>query len=382
MKPANVLLDDDGNAYLSDFGIAEDLTDWREIIPPASLGYYSPEQLRGEEVTPASDIYGLGMVVQDVVNGRHGDVRVADVISRATADDPDSRYRDAGEVAVALREALDLPGPRPRAGDVQTEERNPYKGLHAFAEADADDFFGRDALVDRLVARMAESAEGSRFLAVVGPSGSGKSSVVRAGLIPTLRAGALPGSDSWFYVEMLPGGHPMEELEAALQRIAVDPPTACWTSWSGASGASSSWSSASCPTTGASWCSSSISSKRSSRWSRRNRPETSSCRASSPRRRTADSSPDRRHASGGLLRPSAVVPGPRRVDANPDGDHRAADGGGARAGDRRPGGSGSGSFPSSRSSRRWSRMCPIGRVRCRCCSTPSPSSSSADAAAP
>ena len=224
VKPANVLLDDDGNAYLSDFGIAEDLTDWREVVPPASLGYYSPEQLRGEEVTPASDIYGLGMVVQDVVNGRHGDARVADVISRATADDPESRYRDAGEVAVALREALDLQGPRPRAGDVQTEERNPYKGLHAFAEADADDFFGRDALVDRLVARMAESTEGSKFLAVVGPSGSGKSSVVRAGLIPTLRAGALPGSDSWFYVEMLPGGHPMEELEAALQRIAVDPP--------------------------------------------------------------------------------------------------------------------------------------------------------------
>jgi DNA-binding SARP family transcriptional activator/class 3 adenylate cyclase/ABC-type glycerol-3-phosphate transport system substrate-binding protein len=224
VKPANVLLDDDGNAYLSDFGIAEDLTDWREVIPPASLGYYSPEQLRGEEVTPASDIYGLGMVVQDVVNGRHGDVRVADVISRATADDPESRYRDAVDVAVALRDALDFPVPRPRAGDGEVEERNPYKGLHAFAEADADDFFGRDALVDRLVARMAESGEGSRFLAVVGPSGSGKSSVVRAGLIPTLRAGALPGSDRWFYVEMLPGGHPMEELEAALQRIAVDPP--------------------------------------------------------------------------------------------------------------------------------------------------------------
>ena len=120
VKPANVLLDDDGNAYLSDFGIAEDLTDWREVIPPASLGYYSPEQLRGEEVTPASDIYGLGMVVQDVVNGRHGDARVADVISRATADDPDSRYRDAGEVAVALREALDFPGPRARTSDAQS----------------------------------------------------------------------------------------------------------------------------------------------------------------------------------------------------------------------------------------------------------------------
>jgi DNA-binding SARP family transcriptional activator/class 3 adenylate cyclase/ABC-type glycerol-3-phosphate transport system substrate-binding protein len=223
VKPANVLLDDDGNAYLSDFGIAEDLTDWREVIPPASLGYYSPEQLRGEEVTPSSDVYGLGMIVQDLVNGRHGDPRVADVISRATADDPDSRYREAGDVAVALRDALGfrLPG---ISTDGTVGERNPYKGLHAFAEADADDFFGRDALVDRLVRRMAEAVEGSRFLAVVGPSGSGKSSVVRAGLIPTLRAGALPGSDRWFFLEMLPGSHPMEELEAALQRIAVDPP--------------------------------------------------------------------------------------------------------------------------------------------------------------
>jgi DNA-binding SARP family transcriptional activator/class 3 adenylate cyclase/ABC-type glycerol-3-phosphate transport system substrate-binding protein len=224
VKPANVLLDEDGNAYLSDFGIAEDLTDWREVMPPASLGYYSPEQLRGEEVTPSSDIYGLGMVVQDLVNGRHSDPRVADVISRATADDPSSRYQEAGELAVALREALGFRLPGTPAGAGEVEERNPYKGLHAFAEADADDFFGRDSLVDRLVGRLAEHVEGSRFLAVVGPSGSGKSSVVRAGLIPTLRAGALPGSDRWFFIEMLPGAHPMEELETALERIAVDPP--------------------------------------------------------------------------------------------------------------------------------------------------------------
>ena len=105
------------------------------------------------------------------------------------------------------------------------EERNPYKGLHSFVEADADDFFGRDALIDSLVARLAEPVEGARFLAVVGASGSGKSSAVRAGLIPTLRAGALPGSDRWFYLEMLPGSHPFEELESALQHVAVDPPS-------------------------------------------------------------------------------------------------------------------------------------------------------------
>src|SRR5438874_878779 len=74
------------------------------------------------------------------------------------------------------------------------EARNPYKGLRAFAEDDAEDFFGRETLTEHLVERLAQT----RFLAVVGPSGSGKSSVVRAGLLPRLRAGALPGSERWY----------------------------------------------------------------------------------------------------------------------------------------------------------------------------------------
>ena len=67
------------------------------------------------------------------------------------------------------------------------EQENPYKGLRAFGEDDAADFFGRETLTARLLARLAASEELSRFLAVVGPSGSGKSSVVRAGLLPMLR---------------------------------------------------------------------------------------------------------------------------------------------------------------------------------------------------
>ena len=225
VKPANVLLDEEGNAYLSDFGIAEDLADWREVIPASSLSYRSPEQLRGEETTPRSDIYGLGVVVQELLDGRRGLApEVGDVIARATADDPEARYRDARELAEALRDALGLSVRRP-ATPTPVEVRNPFKGLRPFREADADDFFGRDTLVDRLVSRLAEDAAGSRFLAVVGPSGSGKSSVARAGLVPALRRGALPGSEGWFYAEMLPGAHPLEELEAALLRVAVNPPT-------------------------------------------------------------------------------------------------------------------------------------------------------------
>jgi len=61
-------------------------------------------------------------------------------------------------------------------------------------------------------------------LALVGPSGSGKSSAVKAGLVPALREGAIPGSEKWFVADMVPGSHPLEELEMALWPIAVDPP--------------------------------------------------------------------------------------------------------------------------------------------------------------
>jgi WD40 repeat protein/class 3 adenylate cyclase len=97
---------------------------------------------------------------------------------------------------------------------------NPYKGLRAFEEGDAVDFFGREELVEELVKRVKHT----RFLAVVGPSGSGKSSVVRAGLIPALRRGAIAGSDAWHIADMFPGAHPLDGLESALLRAAPDPP--------------------------------------------------------------------------------------------------------------------------------------------------------------
>jgi WD40 repeat protein/DNA-binding XRE family transcriptional regulator len=105
---------------------------------------------------------------------------------------------------------------------------NPYKGLRAFGEADAPDFFGRESLTQRLAARLAEEAETARFLAVVGPSGSGKSSVVSAGLLPLLRQQQRPGGRGapWtpLVVELTPGTHPFEELEAGLLRVATNPP--------------------------------------------------------------------------------------------------------------------------------------------------------------
>ena len=74
-----------------------------------------------------------------------------------------------------------------------TRSRNPYRGLRAFTEADAPDFFGRSAIVRQVVDRLAEPDPDARFVAVVGPSGCGKSSLVRAGVVPALRDGASGG---------------------------------------------------------------------------------------------------------------------------------------------------------------------------------------------
>jgi WD40 repeat protein/class 3 adenylate cyclase len=87
----------------------------------------------------------------------------------------------------------------------------PYKGLAAFEESDAAYFYGRERLVGELAARTV----GMGLLGVVGPSGSGKSSVVMAGLLPSLGAGLLPGSERWGHAILRPGEHPLDALEAA-----------------------------------------------------------------------------------------------------------------------------------------------------------------------
>jgi hypothetical protein len=105
--------------------------------------------------------------------------------------------------------------------------RNPYKGLLAFTENDARDFFGREALIDELVKTMqtaltceSKGGQQARMLTVVlGPSGSGKSSVVRAGLLPCLREGRVLNSKEWVYLDpIFPGAHPLEALAVSLAK--------------------------------------------------------------------------------------------------------------------------------------------------------------------
>ena len=100
--------------------------------------------------------------------------------------------------------------------------RCPYKGLARFEAADADYFCGRERLVAALIARLAVD----RFVAVIGASGSGKSSLLGAGLLPALAGGALPGSERWPTVVFRPGRDPRASAAAALAGLFGQPPEA------------------------------------------------------------------------------------------------------------------------------------------------------------
>ncbi len=137
-------------------------------------------------------------------------------------DARENRYETAIPVLVEL---LNKPSSTPAMPpEPAFEPRNPYKGLRAFTGDDAHDFFGRDALINDLAATLegmltaeAQSQQCVRLLAVVGPSGSGKSSVVMAGLLPRLREGRLPDSERWVYLDpIVPGMRPIEALTLAL----------------------------------------------------------------------------------------------------------------------------------------------------------------------
>ncbi len=254
IKPANILFDDAGRALLGDFGIA--LASDERATPAAALSagspiFAAPEQLRREPVGPEADVHALAILAYSLLAGRTPFADAADepsalrhqlhdpvppvsrfrpglpvaldeVLAVATAKAPSDRYATATGFARAFRAAA-LGGvvrnpPQPSA----PTPRNPYVGLQAFGETDAAVFYGRTRLVRELLEHLNQPDQ--RLLVLVGPSGSGKSSVVRAGLLPAIRSGTLPGSDLWFTTSMTPGHQPYEALETALLRVAADPP--------------------------------------------------------------------------------------------------------------------------------------------------------------
>jgi DNA-binding SARP family transcriptional activator/WD40 repeat protein len=136
-------------------------------------------------------------------------------VGRASADRGDLRAAEA-EVAATVG---DLQATRERTDLYLVEEPSgpasevcPFRGLAPFDSAHAEYFFGRERLVADLLARLV----GGTLIAVVGPSGSGKSSLIRAGLLPALADGGLPGSTRWRQALLRPGEDPTAELGRAL----------------------------------------------------------------------------------------------------------------------------------------------------------------------
>jgi WD40 repeat protein/class 3 adenylate cyclase len=191
----------------------------------------------GEPAVEEEGYFGLGLhLTARICSAAHGgQVLVSQSTSSVCgeADLPGVEFRDMGE---HLLKDFDRPErlyqlvidglanefPPPRTLDKQTvddaafrpEVGTPYKGLESFQPQDAEFFFGREELIADLAGRLAAST----FLAVVGPSGSGKSSVVRAGLVPAIWTGAhgLAQQRDWKVVILTPGAHPLEELAVRL----------------------------------------------------------------------------------------------------------------------------------------------------------------------
>jgi DNA-binding SARP family transcriptional activator/WD40 repeat protein len=206
---SNVLLDETGNAYLSDFsvGLADSSTSIDGDI--ADFSVLAHRLLTGREPRNVEDGYELSVRGTDVSRS------IAEVLDAALVRREFSRI---DHLLRDLRRAtgLDAPDRVPESGlRARSSARNPYKGLRAFQEADAGDFYGRADLVEKLVRMLDEN----RLVAVVGPSGSGKSSLVKAGLTARLRDG---GSRVRLVTEMFPGAFPFEELEGALMRVGVN----------------------------------------------------------------------------------------------------------------------------------------------------------------
>jgi WD40 repeat protein/serine/threonine protein kinase len=226
--PADRLVAGDERVLIGDLGIAKDLD--KHIATATLVGgtplYRAPEQSDPRaEITPAADVYAATAIVWYALAGARppaiNDVenRLAalptawrTVMARGMALQPQDRFASMTDWRTAMLQSLaaddgDEEVDLPTAVGFQAPSC-PYKGLAAYQPEDAPYFFGRETLVDDILRRL----QMNRVLVVGGPSGSGKSSVVRAGLIPALKAGALPQSDTWRFALFTPGRDPITEL--------------------------------------------------------------------------------------------------------------------------------------------------------------------------
>ncbi len=211
-----------------------DLT--RPGVIVGTLRYMSPEQLRAEEVDGRADIWALGLLLHQMIVGHHplGETLqplrlqamadgllempseeklaedipapIAAIIARCLRTDPADRYPDATSLIADLEAYANA-----RARGAVADGECPYPGLSSFREAHADVFFGRDGDVRRLRARLVDQP----FVVVAGASGVGKSSLVQAGLVPSL----LRSGEPWEVFRLRPGRRPLAACAALLSEL-------------------------------------------------------------------------------------------------------------------------------------------------------------------
>jgi serine/threonine protein kinase len=223
LKPENVIIPADGRLRVLDFGLAVARQVPTSHGTSGSLAYMAPEQWQRAALTSAVDVWALGLVLYELLAGRHPHPRGAGF--RPPAVPP--TFRGLPSISDALAQVLDRclawsPSERPTARAVaaalstaddallrarRAEEDPPYRGLLAFDEASADRFFGREHEIVVLTSRLIDEPT----LALVGPSGVGKSSLVCAGLIPRLRR-----DGGWLVIQLRPGRAPFRALARAL----------------------------------------------------------------------------------------------------------------------------------------------------------------------
>lgn len=217
LKPENIMITRAGRVVVMDFGIAKQTAQGTATVA-GTLPYMSPEQLAGAGLDAKSDVFSAGVVLAEMIHPdgirdhrKRNEIWDAvhrrphllfdspwkEVIRRAVAENPDDRFKSAGALSRALEEATQ----RVESG----EERNPYPGLASFTEADAGYFLGRELEVENLLKKLQQLP----MMAIIGPSGAGKTSMLRAGLIPLLPS-------DWSHVLSQPGDAPLVNLAQAL----------------------------------------------------------------------------------------------------------------------------------------------------------------------
>lgn len=252
LKPENILLPRDGRLRVVDFGLAMVGALWSKPDPnaqsatsaPATSGtspefnhlstlvgtpaYMAPEQLSPGAIGSAVDLWALGIILYELITGHHPS-RQASVEAQcawlARHDPVESileHVEAPGELADLVSSCLDRePTRRPSAAMVSerlqwmiergrghhSDEQSPFRGLLPFGERHVDFFYGRDPEIAALLERLREQP----VLPIVGASGTGKSSLVQAGIIPRLRE-----QGPWKVLSMRPGRSPFLALAARL----------------------------------------------------------------------------------------------------------------------------------------------------------------------